>query len=607
MPADITELLIQMITGASNPNQVAAWTATSAIQSNIADDLSMVANYAQIFGTAAPATQVLAESVIGGAATAALASGGTVQQQLAAIQTFLENSAASAAATSGVVTFLAVFVAILTILATSSGKSAQEQEFQDLQDIFNALNEIIGIVLATYWDAKLTTGDLPLLWASVQADLNDIASETTAGPDVVNNVSHYHDDVHKFVILLTDDLDSGGFWSVPAQPAGNIPQSSSSGLASFGSGWAYDSWYGKFLARDAPSSGPPGDNVADPVTMLPFLALGLQSYMLIQSLVYTIDTATQLTLPQFISDFRLTELKPFLDFIYGNYQTAVNGIVKTDLPSDDEILGTLWYLTQMKGVFAHPSSNPTQSTSESWGAPWPFPPTQPGTAFSGNGFAWNLDYGASLTYPQYGYYGDAQLDQAQLNLFTPAYIVSMPDTTNAVSQWQEANILFNHRSDTYVSIDSLENWVIPWLQNRLILGRMARWKAIYLLNGFDGVWSVIQAFQQVAGLTEVPTPMRLKLDNMIASGDWWSRELCEVVLIRGNLLAGNDYVSADDQFIIHTFDPAGVPVTGHSIGGLLDFLYNVANGNWAGPPQLGVDQGPPRPLSFRGLLAGAGM
>jgi hypothetical protein len=146
--------------------------------------------------------------------------------------------------------------------------------------------------------------------------------------------------------------------------------------------------HGTAIFRDATLPGAPGASVVDPVTMSPALALGLQAYLLIESLLNSIDP-TQLTLQQFVNDFRYTELEGYLDFLYGNYHLAVNGIVKTDLPSADEILGAFWYITQVENVFAHPSTNPSQPTSQSWGAPWPFPSANPGPMFSGNGWAWN--------------------------------------------------------------------------------------------------------------------------------------------------------------------------------------------------------------------------
>jgi len=98
--------------------------------------------------------------------------------------------------------------------------------------------------------------------------------------------------------------------------------------------------------------------------------------------------------------------------------------------------------------------------------------------------------------------------------------------------------------------------------------------------------------------------MVLDQDGTIASGNWSSRELCKVVLVRGKLLTGNQYVNTDNEFVVTTgAGDSTSPVSGHSVAGFLQFLYNVANGNWAGPPEHVSDQGPPRPLSFRGLLA----
>jgi hypothetical protein len=173
--------------------------------------------------------------------------------------------------------------------------------------------------------------------------------------------------------------------------------------------------------------------------------------------------------------------------------------------------------------------------------------------------------------------------------FTPAYVVSLPDITNAVSQWQQAGVLFNDGSETYVSIERLQNWAIPWLQNRLIHGRMARWKAIYLLNGFDSVWSVLQALQRLAAPNPavVPATMTLNQDDTTASGNWSARELCAIVL-------------ADNEFVVNSGS-----VSGHSVAGFVEFLYNIANGNWAAPPGKTPGQTPLRPLSFRGLLASA--
>jgi hypothetical protein len=349
--------------------------------------------------------------------------------------------------------------------------------------------------------------------------------------------------------------------------------------------------------------------------MTPVLALGIRSYLTLATLLHYINP-TQLTFREFLNDFG-RDLRSYTQFLYTNYAEAVNGIVKTDIPSEAEILGYLWQLSQNAGAFASLDTQPDAPTTQSWGAPMPrwgiseFIDGPAAGAYSGNGWGWNGIYGASETYPQYGFYGHARIDQlSYLNLFTPAYIVSSLDGTNAVSEWQRALILFNVGSDTYVSEFSLSEWVIPWLQNRIILGRMARWKAVYLINGFDGVWSLLQALQQL-----VPPPPTMPIvplkfdDDTIKNGNWSARELCKVVLVTGSLLTGNDYVSEDNEFLVIT------PVSGHSVAGLVQFLYNVANGTWTGPPPYYVPAGvppgmvevagPPRPLSFRGLLSSA--
>lgn len=172
-------------------------------------------------------------------------------------------------------------------------------------------------------------------------------------------------------------------------------------------------------------------------------------------------------------------------------------------------------------------------------------------------------------------------------------------------------LFFDFGMGTCIWINELQNWTIPWISNRIILGRMARWKAIYLLNAFDGVWSVLQALQRLAAPNPpiVPSTMHLPQDGTIANGNWSTRELCRVVQVNDKLLTGNAYVdSLDFNEFVTDWVPGGriewTRVSGHSVGGLVQFLYNVANGNWARPP-LPPQVTVPRPLSFRGLLAGA--
>lgn len=449
MATDITTLLIQMIKGGTPTDGLAV---NGSVLGSAADLLSTTANYAQILGTAAPAAQAaiagllstIIEGTGGAAAEAATISSATVSPVFGAV----------------VVLILSFIAAVLAAAGNSSGS----QQFVDLND---AVKVGIADALATYWDDKLT-GSLSLLWSAVGKHLDDLKREGTVGVDVRNHVSDFHDDAVAFVNqLVTNPFGSDQYWQVPPQPAGDVPQSSdvwkpdASGMASW---WTYGSWYGRFPTRPTVAGSPSG-NVLDPRTMAPVLALGLQSYLTLESLLNVIDP-TQPTLQHFLNDFRADladssapacSSNAYTNFLYCMYGLAVNGIVKTDLPSEDEFLGYLWHITQLASVFAHPSTDPARPTSESWGARWPstYELESQQVAFSGNGLAWNRVYGASETYPQYGFYGNAQVDHPKGNLFTPAYLMSVIDSSNAVSQWWNAGFLFNVWSDIYMSIDSL--------------------------------------------------------------------------------------------------------------------------------------------------------
>jgi hypothetical protein len=612
---DITTQLIDMMGASGQANTVAA---NSSLVGSGGDLLSTMANYVQILSTVeGPAAQAAAASEVGNfaaqQAAAQLEAGAAAESQAAAaaaVGTAAEESAVAVAGAS--LAFAVVLVAVAFILADLSSQGQSSDESQQFMAALNAVkSDVDQHALEQYWEV-LFTGTLSTFWADVGADLDNLAAEGTGGTDVKNGQNSYvnfHDHGMKFVNLLISDPASPLYWQVPPQYAGDVPQSASSPSPDWGRiGWEYYSWYGQFPTRPTVEDSP-GGNVSDPRTMLPMLVLGLRSYLTLESMLNFIDS-TQPTLLEFLNQYRgdpanwLNQpfsLSYYTNFLFTKYSEAVNGIVKTDLPTQEEILGALWWVAQIGNVFAHPSTNPGQPTSQSWGAPWRFPNGGPVQSYSGNGWAWNLRLGASETYPQYGSYGNYQIDASQQNVFTQAYIVSHVDTTGAVSDWQHANILFNSGGETYVSIDSLQNWAIPWLQNRLILGRMARWKAIYLINGFDRAWNVLQAMQRLVAPNGpiVPSTMKLTQDNTIATGNWSVRELCEVLLPMGDPQA-----IAEPDFVIN-WAPASPTVwasfSGHSVAELAQFLYNVGFGNWAGPPTIA-----PTGLSLREWLSAGG-
>jgi hypothetical protein len=631
MAADITTQLIKMVMGRSPQAQGVA--ASNSALGSSADLLSTASNYAQLYGTAAPAVQWTVGQIV---ASVAMQTGSSAKEA---------DALAAAISSTGIGSVAVSVLVLLEVILNTVGGSDQTELFDSIKSYLHT--NVIDPILAHYWLDKLSDSTLEGYWIKLKGDIDDLARQGTGGNNVYTDATSppgYQKDGYNFVTELVDGVsvilgEIPQYWQIYSQPAGDVPQASDlNPNGAWGRvGWKYRTWYGKFPQRLAISDSP-SESVLDPRTFMPVLATGLRLYMMLMSLVKFIDP-TQQTLPEFLNQYWGDFIDPnsptsitdgvsqaYINFLYEMYQVAVNGIVKTDVPSDEEILGSLWWLAQLAGVFASPDTNPNQPTNYSWGAPeWTLPgqypqggTDDPGPAFSGNGFDWNRVYGASETYPQYGFYGNYQLDQKQLNLFTQAYIVSSPDATNAVSQWQESYIIRNVVDDSgnvvsgpLVSIQAFEDWTIPWLQNRVILGCMARWKAIYLLNGFDRVWSVLQALQRLVfpflptGTTPiVPSTMMVKQDgwpDTIATGNWSVRELCKVVRVRGNLL--NPQIQ-DNEFVVTSSQAVGT-VSGHSVAGLVDFLWNVAMGNWAGPPQQEPYDLPPPSMSFRALLAAA--
>ena len=133
-----------------------------------------------------------------------------------------------------------------------------------------------------------------------------------------------------------------------------------------------------------------------PRSALPFLLLGLQSYLTLEGLVHLIDSS-QPTFAQFLKDFK-NDLHDYASFLQSQYKLAVNGIVKTDIPSDQDVRTFLYFVTVVvdgapfgdSGVFAGFSVDTLK-----WGLS-PFYPGIPGsnTSWPYKGYAWNGVYGA---------------------------------------------------------------------------------------------------------------------------------------------------------------------------------------------------------------------
>jgi hypothetical protein len=154
----------------------------------------------------------------------------------------------------------------------------------------------------------------------------------------------------------------------------------------------------------------------------------------------------------------------------------------------------------------------------------------------------------------------------------------------------------------------LNEWTVPWAINKVMLGNMARWKAIYLINGYDHLWSIVQNLRVLSKQPLLPV-QTLQQDGTIANGNWSARELCGVLNTDGSILDGipTDYGDLTTEWVSKTVDGviAGWSVSGYSLFALIGTLNNIADGNWAAAPNYASANGPARPLGFRNRLAAA--
>jgi hypothetical protein len=598
MTTDVTALLIQRILSTLSPADASAQNFSASILSQANDVISNAASYAQILGTAeGPIAQAAAVSEV---ANIAATEGATAATEATAV-VGVETAGVGAA----VVLFISFFLALISG-SSDSGSTESEQ----LAQLANEVQNLEDTELANYWQDKFTS--INGFWNSptggLGTDLDNLANEGTGGIDVKNDVSKFHDHALAFVnnFLPSKNPFATIYWERPVvqsqlfssqqvvYPSPDAPVDPDTGVPYYAA--SIMGWYGN--PQPQPQAGPPlggsGQQMAlDPRSMLPYLLLGIRSYLIIESLVNIIDP-TQPTLSAFLAQFG-GDLQGYASFIYSQYQLAVNGILKSDLPSDEDVKSFFWFQVQV----VYQSSIPNETT-EGWGSRY-YMGTTASWAF--RGFEWNGVYGAVDQYPPYGAYQSSP--PVPIPSSSPSCLIDLIGTDKLV-----AEVAFEF-SYEYLQSPTLGDWILPWVQDRLILGRMARWKALYLINGYDKVWSILQNLQALTNQSPLPT-MNLDQDGTIADGNWSARELCTVLDVDGDILDG---IETPDGDLTTTWwmggYPAGTPVGGYSLFALVAALDNIARGDWGGSPvseskpRASWGSPPSRPLGFRDRLAAA--
>jgi hypothetical protein len=575
MATDATTILIQRIQSQLSQEGLSSQTFNLDFLSQATSFLSTAANYAQILGTAAgPIANAAAASLIG--SIAAEQAAGTLTAGAAAEATALAGAAATGIGAGLVLLFAFVLAAL------SNSNQSNSAESQALVQLNDAINNLTDDVLAGYWQGKLQ--GIGNVWNTAQggvgADLDDLANEGTGGFDVKKDVSQYHVNGMAFVnnFVPSKNPVAGLYWERPISPdqvfsAQFVPYMARPDSPSP----TIMGWYGNLPQPQpgTPVGGTTNQMFVDPRTMLPYLVLGLQSYLTLEMMANMIDTS-QPTFGMFVDSFK-GDLSDYASFLLSQYQLAINGIVKSDMPSANDIISFACY--SATSLYNTPWSTWGGSLPTPW---YGVPPTP--------GYAWNGVNGVIDEYPQYGVYDPPP--PVAVPSSSAAWIIDIMDTSNIV-----ADLGQNFFTYPYVMKSTLADWVAPWVEDRLILGRMARWKAIYLYDGYDQVWSMIQRLTLLAGQPPVPT-VALDQDGTMATGNWSARELCTVLNVDGDIFGAVNTDNLEQGTLITSLGPT---LSGYSVFALVQVLDNIASGNWGGPP----GNAPSRPLGLRDRLAAA--
>jgi hypothetical protein len=586
MAVDVTTLLVQRILNDPSPGVTNTQEPNADLLSQADSVVGVAANYAQILGTAAgPIAQAAAVPIVGQIAAAQAA--GTISAGAAA-----EATALAGAATAGEAAAIVLVISVVLALISAPDQSSETQELIQLTD---EVQEIQDQELANYWQSKFMV--IMNMWNSPTGglgnDLDDLANEGTAGFYVKQDVGQFHGNAQAFVNnlipLKTPEAEAELYWKRPVvqsetftaqqvlYPAPIVPGTPSDAPIAIGSTMG---WYGRNLP-EAQLGTPLGRQpmALDPTTVLPVLLLGLQSYLAIQMLVHVIDKS-QPTFSDFVNGYRM-DLADYAEFLDSQYELAVRGIVKSEIPASADILSFLYFMAEV--VYGASFADNTQ-----WfGGSFPYQGTPGSWPYAG--YAWNGIYGVFDVYPSYGVCQPPP--PVPVPCISPSCLIDIIDTEMLVSEWTHP---FSY---AYMQEAVLRDWTIPWLQNKLMLGIMARWKALYLFNGYDKVWSILQNLRALANLPPL-VPLTLAEDGTVADGNWHARELCTQLNVDGDI---SDGLVGDDPLIV-----VRSGIGGYSLFALLQCLDNIANGSWAQSGYAVAGHGLARPASFRALLGEAG-
>jgi hypothetical protein len=606
MTTDATTLLIQRITSqAGQPEAVNSQTSLAEFFGIVGAVVGIAANYAQLLslfipqeGQGAPSGGA-AGAGAAGAGAASAASGGSAAVAAAgqAAQTSGSAGTAAGAAAAGAagaaasasvpIAGLVIFLVSITIAILSEAIDGSDtgDAQASLQALMEAAMGAEAAAFGGYWASNKAA--IASDWTAVYRDLSNLAAQGPYGPQI--NADQFICDAQTLTLnLVNTQPNLNTYWQRPYALnfifQANFMRYDSHDLW----GGVAMAWYGN-LPVPQPLPGVDNPFVPDPNTMMPTLLWALQAYLSIEELAHLIDSS-QYTFTQFLSHYRSGvpgSIDSFATFLAAQFALAIGsqdasygpptGLVKTDIPGTGDI--AFWVMDNYYDQTGKLISQP-------------FPASPPAVLWKGvipsKGYGWNGVYGVADALA--AYLSPANVVEGGAN--SGSFIIDGTNAENLAAQIDQATA--PQGAAIYLLPASLlVVWIGPWLQNKVILGVMARWKALYLYRGYDKVWSLIQSLRCLAAKpgTVAIDPTPTLPDGTLADGNWSLRELCSVMVLES---------SAGWAIILGGL--SSVDGAGYSVRRLVQALDTIAKGTFAGPA---IDSPLAMPARFRDRLAAA--
>ena len=349
---------------------------------------------------------------------------------------------ASGAATAGVGAAIVLFLSFL-LGSIASSSQADSSLAKALQQIQTEVSDIEVTALASYWNDQLDSG-FHSYWnppggGGLQTDFDDLAAQGTGE----NHVEGRGQLPRQCERVRRQSRSLGGRWSGQPHPAGGLgrllqrpdlqelrfsPYSKiayrtlypygDEGLTNIPPNAPQTSppftqmWYGKICRRPRASLTPrasPRSRTRAPSALYPDALCSESSHPACSRASSISSTPSS---PRSASSCRsTTALYRYADFVYSLYSQSVHGIVKTDMPSDEDALGYLTFYIFQLGHNAGKLGAPSRRGAAHHQRPAIGPVSMPQFGVTGGtgpdaytalptaGTQWNGVYGVANEYP----------------------------------------------------------------------------------------------------------------------------------------------------------------------------------------------------------------